>query len=67
MTGDRILDSGCDPLEGETAGEGEHGGGLSVPVLSSSDDQEDGDTIHWSKNTADEVDFGGEMLTSLRT
>lgn len=43
------------------------GEGQNVPVASGSDDQEDGDTIHWSKNTADEVDFGGEMLTSLRT
>lgn len=36
-------------------------------MASSSDDREDGDTIHRSKNTTDEVDFGGEMLTSSRT
>lgn len=39
----------------ELAGEGEQ----SVPVASSSDDHVDGDTIHWSKNTADEADLVG--------
>lgn len=66
VTGDRRLDLGCDPLEGLRTREGKTRE-WNISLAFSLDDREDGDTIHWSKNTTDEVDFGREMLTSLRT